>query len=202
MKVNLTILLLLTLHLTVAGQASDKFQTGYFIDKFGERYDGELILQPGDGKNPGALVFRESKNGKKESYGPDYVKAFVIAADSFAVIEKIPLANRKVLAMDFARITLRTQNGTVYLHELSVQKKSGHASSAHLVTDEQLRYIIQSGNKLTVLNKGNLKEFANIVPDHPDLRKRILARKVKLENIGSAIDEYKKFKTEKAFPKQ
>lgn len=202
MKNLLVILFILGSITYVSGQVSTKFEPGFFIDKFNEKYEGELMLQPGDGTKPGALIFRESKKGNKESYGPDYVKTFVIASDTFAVIEKIPLSRGKTVAEDFAKVLMTSKQGTLYLHELAVLTKSGHASSAHMVTDEKLRYIIKSPSKLTVLNKGNLKEFASMIPDHPALQKRVLAKKVKLEEIRSAVDEYKKFKIEKSLPKQ
>src|SRR5688572_8320226 len=106
MKKRLTLFLLLLVQSLVHAQIGEKFEPGFIIDKFGVRYEGFLRFEPGDGKNPGQLSFKESKKSKKEAYGPDYITSFKIEKDSFTVLQNIPLPNKKTIKEDFARVML------------------------------------------------------------------------------------------------
>lgn len=176
------------------GQASEKFEEGYFIDKNNQKFSGFLKLEPGDGKKPGQLSFRESRTGKKETYQPGYIKAFVIRTDSFSVLKNIPLGHKKSVPSDFVRVVLVGSGGTLCQHEVAIMKSTGHASTEFRIEEEKLRYFLNINNKLILLTPSNMKDFATVIADHEELKKRVLARKVKHAQLLEAVDEYKRFK--------
>ena len=47
---NLLVAILLTIPVAVNGQLGEKFSEGYIVDRFGQRFNGFLRLEPGDGK--------------------------------------------------------------------------------------------------------------------------------------------------------
>lgn len=175
-------------------QDTERFREGYIVDKFGEKYSGLIKLEPGDGKRSSQLIFKESKKGKKETYGPDYVRAFVTESDSFTILKNIPFAHRKPIAIDFAKVELVTPSGVLYFVETEVLKSAGHATTEFKVQEEKSKYIMSLNGKLVALTANNMKDFATIVADHPDMKARILGRKLRFQNLNSAITEYKEFK--------
>jgi hypothetical protein len=172
-------------------QNTEKFREGYIVDRFGEKYSGMIKLDPGDGKKSGVITFKEARKGKKETYGPEYVKSFVIESDSFTVLKNIPIAQRKILAADFARVALVGSGGVLYAVETETQKSLGHASSEYLIDEEKLRYFVNINGKLIVLTKQNMKDFATIISDNAELKKKVLSRKIKYADLPQAIAEYK-----------
>jgi hypothetical protein len=191
MRLSVFIVLLAGTVLRLEAQNTEKFQEGYIIDKFGDKYSGMIRLDPGDGKKAGVLTFKESRKGKKETYGTDYVRAFVVASDSFTVLKNIPFAQRKIIPSDFARVALVGSGGVLYCIETETLKSSGHAASEYSITEEKLKYFIQLKGKLTGLTQHNMKDFAAIVADNAELKKKILTRKIKYADIELAITEYK-----------
>jgi hypothetical protein len=191
MRLFLFIVLLIASASQLQAQSTEKFQDGYIIDKFGEKYSGMIRLDPGDGKKAAVLTFKESRKGKKETYGPDYVKAFVVASDSFIVLKNIPLAQKKTIPADFARVALVGSGGVLYCIETETQKSNGHAQTEYVVTEEKLKYFLLIKGKLIGLTSRNMKDFATIVADNDALEKKILTRKIKFDDLQLAIAEYK-----------
>jgi hypothetical protein len=200
MRNLLFIILVFAVTGSLFAQDAERFREGYIIDKFGEKYSGLIKLEPGDGKKSSQLIFKESKKGKKETYGPDYVRAFVAESDSFTILKNIPFAHRKAIALDFVKVELVTPGGVLYLAETEVMKSAGHATTEFKVQEEKSKYIMSLNGKLVALTANNMKDFATIVADHADLKARILGRKVKFQNLNAAITEYKEFK--KSQPRQ
>lgn len=191
--------ILLAMPVLASGQ-DERFRDGYIIDKFGEKYSGLIKIEPGDGKKPGQLVFKESKKGKKETYGPDYVRSFVVESDSFAVLQNIPLANRKTLSADFARVMLVGSGGVLYSLETEVLKSSGHATTAYKVAEEKIKYVLDINGKLIGLTQSNMKDFATIIADDTALHTKVLSRKIKFQDLNLAVEEYKTFSKTKSQP--
>lgn len=200
MKKLLAIVVFFAVTASLCAQDTERFREGYIVDKFGEKYQGLIKLEPGDGKKSSQLIFKESKKGKKETYGPDYVRAFVAESDSFTILRNIPFAHRKPITLDFAKVELVTPGGILYFVETEVMKSSGHATTEFKVQEEKSKYIMSLNGKLVALTSSNMKDFSTIVADHADLKARILARKVKLQDVNAAIAEYKEFK--KSQPRQ
>jgi hypothetical protein len=194
---KLTLCVLLTLPWFAQGQIGEKFEPGFIIDKFGTRYGGFLRLEPGNGKDPGELLFKESRKSKKESYGPEYVTAFKIEADSFTVLKNIPLPNKKTIKADFAKVMLVGSRGSLYFLEYLKSKSTGHAVAEHTISEENSRYLVAINGKLAVLNQNNFRELATVVADFEDLKTRILNRKMKFSDLPKVIEEYKTFKAQK-----
>jgi hypothetical protein len=197
MKKRLTLFLLLLAPPLVHAQIGEKFEPGFIIDKFGARYDGFLRLEPGDAKNPGELLFKESRKSKKETYGPEYLTAFKIEADSFTVLKNIPLPNKKTVKADFAKVVLAGSGGTLYFQEYVKSKTIGHAAADYKVTEENSRYLMSVNNKLIVLTHTNFKDLALVVADFEDLKARIQNRKVKFADLPKVVEEYKTFTVQK-----
>ena len=172
-------------------QDTERFREGYFIDKFGQKYSGMIRLDPGDGKKPAQVTFKESKKGKRETYGPDYVKAFVVESDSFTVVKNIPIGNRKTIPIDFALVKLNGSGGVVYRVETELMKSSGHAATEYKINEEKLKYFLEINGKLLTLTANNMKDFATIIGDNADLKARVLKKKIKFDQLESAIQEYK-----------
>lgn len=200
-KAILYYLLLLMPEISYA-QIGEKTEPGFLIDKFGARYDGLLRYVPGDGKSGGEIIFRESKKSKKNAYRSNYVTAFKIEADSFTILKNIPLANKKVIAADFAKVTLVGPGGVIYFHEFKKSKSTGHAATDYKIAEENTRYLMSVNGKLTILTKNNFKNFAMIVSDHKELKNKILAGKAKFADLEKLIAEYKTFKEEAPSSKQ
>lgn len=192
--------LILGLSSGVDGQSNDKFREGYFIDKNGNRYNGWLLLEPGDGKKTSELVYRESRNSKKEFYNPGYVQKFVIAADSFGVIQNFPLANRKTMAMDFARVIIVGDGGVLYQHQTEQLKSSGHAAADFQIEQDKFRYLIFYNNKFIPLTQHNMKDLAPLMKDHAELSKKLAARKIRFSQLETVVEEYRQFKKGKTRP--
>ncbi len=200
MKKVFVVILFFTITASLSAQDTERFREGYIIDKFGARYNGLIKLEPGDGKKSSQLIFKESKKGKRETYGPEYVRTFVAESDSFTILKNIPFAHRKPIAIDFVKVELVGPGGILYLAETEVLKSSGHATTEFKVQEEKTKYIMSINGKLVPLTANNMKDFATIVSDHADLKTRILGRKVKLQDMNAAIAEYREFK--KSQPKQ
>jgi hypothetical protein len=193
MKTLLVVLFFLK-SVVLLSQDNERFREGYIIDKFGQKYAGLIRLTPGDGKKSAKITFKESRKSKPESYGPDYVKAFVMASDSFTVVNNIPIENKKTIAADFALVALKGSGGTLYRVETEVLKSNGHASSSYKLPQEKLKYFMNINGKVVALTARNMKDFATIIGDHPDLKSRVLKNKIKFEDLESAIEEYKQSK--------
>jgi hypothetical protein len=178
-------------------QIGEKFEAGFIIDKFGVRYDGFLRLEPGNAKEAGELLFKESKKSKKETYGPDYLTAFKIETDSFTVLKNIPLPNKKSVKADFAKVVLVGSGGTLYFQEYLKSRSIGHAAADYEVSEANSRYLMSINGKLIVLTQANFKDLASVVTDFADLKARILNRKVKFSDLPKIIDEYKTFAAQK-----
>jgi hypothetical protein len=200
MKKRLTLFLLLLAPPLVHAQIGEKFEPGFIIDKFGARYEGFLKFEPGDGKNPGELFFKESKKSKKETYGPDYVTSFKIEKDSFTVLQNIPLPNKKTIKEDFAKVMLVGEGGVLYFLEYLKSKTSGHAAAEYKVTEENSRYLATINGKLIMLTPNNFIQFAPVVADFADLKTRIQTKKLKFADLPKVVEEYQAFKTQKTSP--
>jgi hypothetical protein len=188
---------LFTLPVLAYGQIGEKFEAGFIIDKFGTRYDGFLRLEPGDAKNPGELLFKETKKSKKETYGPEYLTAFKIEADSFTVLKNIPLPNKKTIKADFAKVLLVGSGGVLYFQEYLKSRSIGHAAADYNVSEENSRYLVTINGNLTVLTQTNFKDLASVVADFEDLKARIQNRKVKFSDLPKVVEEYKTFTSQK-----
>jgi hypothetical protein len=200
MKKRLTLFLLLLVPAFVHAQIGEKFESGFIIDKFGVRYEGFLRFEPGDGKKPGELFFKESKKSKKETYGPDYVTSFKIEKDSFTVLQNIPLPNKKTIKEDFAKVLLVGEGGVLYHLEYVKSKTSGHAAAEYKVTEENSRYLATVNSKLIILTPNNFTQFAPVVADFADLKTRIQTKKLKFADLPKVVEEYQAFKTQKTSP--
>jgi hypothetical protein len=177
-------------------QIGEKFGAGFMIDRFGQRFEGFLRLEPGDGKKTSELIFKENKKGKKESYGPDYLKSCKIESDSFTVIRNIPLANRKILPADIVKVVLTGSGGVLYHQEFVKSKSTGHAATDFKIEEESSRYLAGIDGKIIAITASNFKEFAAVVADYEDLKTRIQTRKVKYSDLPKLIAEYKTFKSQ------
>lgn len=191
---KLTLYILLILPGFAHSQIGERFDPGFIIDKFGARYDGFLRLEPGDGTTAGQLLFKESRKSKKDTYGPEYLTAFKIGSDSFAVLKNIPLPNKKTVKADFAKVMLVGSGGALYFQEYLKAKSTGHAAADYKISEENSRYLVLINGRLVILTKNNFKDFATVVSDFEDLKARIQNRKVKFSDLPKLIAEYKAFK--------
>lgn len=177
-------------------QGQGGFKPGYIIDKSGTRYEGLLKYEPGNEKKPGEVIFRESRNAKKEVYSTSYVRTFKIETDSFTVVSNIPVTRQKIRAADFMKVVLSGPGGVVYLLEYTVQKSSGHASTEYVNTVENTRYYIYGGGKLSPLTQSNFTAVAGVVADCQELKAKIAGKKLKLANLAAIVEEYRNCKSQ------
>jgi hypothetical protein len=188
---KLLVLALIFLSIDGRAQIGEKFKKGFIVDKSGDKYEGLIRLEPGNEKNPGALIFKEEKKGKKETYGPTYIKSFKIESDSFTVLKKIPMPKKKVREADFAKVLLVGSGGAIYELEYIVEKSTGHAATEYRISEQNSKYYIQVNGKTAMLTPSNFKDVAVVVADCPELKSRIAAKKVKFADLEKVVSDYK-----------
>lgn len=169
----------------------DRLKPGFIIDRFGDKYEGLLKLEPGNDKKSGELIFKENKKGRKEVYKPAYIKSFVIETDSFATLKNFPIAKQKNREADFAKVEMVGPGGVVYSVEYTVAKSSGHAATEYVIDQENVKFFIKVNNKLSPLSHTNFKDVAIIVADNQYLKTRIVSKKLKYADLRKVIDTYK-----------
>jgi hypothetical protein len=175
--------------------AQTGFKPGFIIDKSGQKYEGLLKFEPGNDKQAGELVFKESKKGKKEVYGTNYLKAFKIESDSFTVLKNIVLPRNKKRPDDFAKVLLVGSGGILYQLEYIVAKSSGHASTEYVNMQENIRYFISANGKLSALTASNFTAVANVVADCPELKTKIAGKKIKFADLQKVVEQYQSCKS-------
>jgi hypothetical protein len=175
--------------------SAQTFKEGYIVDASGQKFEGLIRYEPGNQEKPGMVIFKEGKKGKKEEYGPNYVRSFKIDADSFAVVKNIAMPRQKVREADFVRVLLVGVKGVLYAYEYDLAKTSQHAASDYVIMQENTKFLVSSNGKLSILTASNFRNFAPVVGDCEALRAKIANGKVRLSAIQSVIDEYKTCKT-------
>ncbi|HYC85361.1 MAG TPA: hypothetical protein VEB86_09070 [Chryseosolibacter sp.] len=176
--------------------AQGGFKEGYLVDRSGIRYEGMLKFEPGTDTQAGQLIFKESKKGKKEVYGTNYVRSFKIEADSFAVVTNLVLGRQKTKTEDFAKVVLVGTGGVLYSLEYKVEKSSGHATTEYKDIVENTKYFLLANGKLTPLTAGNFTALAPVVSDCPALKKGIAGKKRRYADLVRIIEEYRSCKTQ------
>jgi|GEM_PF-6469664 len=189
---RLQFFLLIIFPIVVQGQSG--FKEGFLIDKSGTRYEGFLKFEPGNEKQAGRVLFKESRTGKKEVYGTDYVKAFKIEKDSFTVLKEFVFARQKTKAADFAKVLMVGSGGVVYSVEYVVEKSSGHATTEYKALEENTKYLVLLNGKLVLLAANNFTALANVVADCTELKTNITNKKRRYADLQKVIEEYRSCK--------
>ena len=103
------ILLILFLMLTFVSAKSQKFQSGFFFDKRGQKIEGLIRTNP-SGKGPvkgeGFFIFKDNEKGTETRLSTSDVKCFVIGQDSFVVAHAPHNATWNKQETDFVKVVL------------------------------------------------------------------------------------------------
>ncbi len=106
------ILLILFLMLTFVSAKSQKFQSGFFIDKRGQKVEGLIRTDPsgkGPIKNEGFFIYKENEKGTETRLSASDVRCFVAGQDSFVVAHAPHNESWSKQETDFVKVVLNEE---------------------------------------------------------------------------------------------
>lgn len=165
-----------------------QFSKGVIVDQHGGVYAGYL-------KNPGRekLVFKESRNGKREVLTVNDLRAFKINQDSFLVLKNYRFPLDDIEQNGFAKVILSGNGGIVCtFNELKVTTTGSSISFTTVTTTKIIHhYLIFKKDQVIELTDYNFYyEMPPLISDNETLHQKVVSKQLQFKQIDELALKY------------
>ena len=178
------------------------FKPGYYYDSKGIKVEGFINQKPSSlsrsNKASNAILFKSSKDSKKELVYAVDMQSYVVDADSFAVVTLPASIHDTRYRIGFAKV-LFDEKTKVYLIEEKASPSfglsAGNRGAMPSVNFSNYRtkvYLFgENGNTVELMDKKNFHEvLSSVLSAYPELRDKVNSNEVKFEDIERLSEEY------------